>query len=70
MDKEQMAIINASDAVKAALAPLSTSDRLALLATMAGEEIGHDPQRNRRRAYVKMHDEMVRGTVKAITGAK
>lgn len=70
MDKEQQGIIHAYDAVRNGIAALGVNDRLVLLATIAGEDIATDPERNRRRAFLKLHDEMVRSTVKSITGAK
>ena len=42
------------------------TEKLAVLATVAGEVIASNPRRNERRALLKSYDEAVRGSVKDI----
>lgn len=49
-----------------ALRQLNPTDRLALIATLAGEIIAAAPDRNGRRQLLKLHDEAVAETVRQL----
>ena len=53
-----------------ALRHLTPTDRLALVATLAGEIIAAAPDRNGRRQLLKLHDAVVSETVRQLLNGK
>lgn len=66
MANEQQALMVAYQRGVEALRELAPSDRLAVIAMLAGEVIAAAPDRNGRRQLLKVHDEAVAETVRQL----